>query len=147
MEGRESNLLDGGAPSIGPTAPGTAASWPSAPSNRSSLRHLLKGLGLDPAEVGDQYDRSRWGSMAARFETEFASRTRAEWVEQFSGTDACVSPVLLFSESLGDAHMAARRTFLDIDGISQPAPAPRFSRTPAADPTAARPPDLDRVVG
>jgi alpha-methylacyl-CoA racemase len=143
VEGREANLLDGGAPfyrtyrtlddgfmAVGALEPQFFAA-------------LLKGLGLESADVGDQYDRSKWDSMAARFETEFASRNRAEWVEQFSGTDACVSPVLTFSESLSDSHMTARKTFLDVDGISQPAPAPRFSRTPTADPTAERPPDPD----
>ena len=143
VEGRESNLLDGGAPfyrtyrtldngfmAVGALEPQFFAA-------------LVKGLGLDPADVGDQYDRSGWGSMLARFEVEFASRTRAEWVDRFSGTDACVSPVLTFSESLTDSHLAARRTFLDIDGIAQPAPAPRFSRTPAAVPEAARTPGGD----
>ena len=146
VEGREANLLDGGAPfyrtyrtlddgfmAVGALEPQFFAA-------------LLKGLGLESDDIGDQYDRSKWDSMAARFETEFASRNRAEWVDRFSGTDACVSPVLTFSESLGDSHMTARRTFLDVDGISQPAPAPRFSRTPAADPAAARPSNPDWLL-
>ncbi|HUP15849.1 MAG TPA: CaiB/BaiF CoA-transferase family protein [Acidimicrobiia bacterium] len=138
IEQRESNLLDGGAPfyrtyrtrddgfvAVGALEPQFFAAF-------------LTGLGLDPADVGDQYDRSRWESMSARFAAEFASRSRAEWVDRFSGTDACVSPVLTFSESLTDPHLAARRTFLEIDGIFQPAPAPRFSRTPAPIPARER---------
>ena len=135
VEGRESNLLDGGAPfyrtyrtrdegfvAVGAIEPGFFAA-------------LLEGLEIDPAELPDQHDRSGWKTMAARFENEFASRTRAEWVARFSGTDACVSPVLSFAEASEDDHLIARGTFVEIDGIPQPAPAPRFSRTPAATPS------------
>ena len=135
VEGRESNLLDGGAPfyrtyrtrdggfvAVGAIEPGFFAA-------------LLEGLEIDPVELPDQHDRPGWKTMAARFENEFASRTRAEWVARFSGTDACVSPVLSFAEALENDHLVARGTFVEIDGIPQPAPAPRFSRTPAATPS------------
>jgi alpha-methylacyl-CoA racemase len=57
------------------------------------------------------------------------SRTQDEWVEVFAGTDACVAPVLPMTEAFEHPHLAARRTFVDRDGTTQPAPAPRFSRT------------------
>ena len=129
---RESNLLDGGAPFYRTFATRDGGFVAVGALEPQFFAALLEGLGVDAKEIGDQYDRSGWESMSSRFEAEFASRSRAEWIELFSGTDACVSPVLTLSESLNDAHLAARGTFLEIDGISQPAPAPRFSRTPAA---------------
>jgi alpha-methylacyl-CoA racemase len=132
IEQRESNLLDGGAPFYRTFATRDGGFVAVGALEPRFFAALLEGLGVDATEVGDQYDRGGWESMSARFEAEFASRSRAEWIEQFAGTDACVSPVLTFSESLTDAHLAARGTFLEIDGIPQPAPAPRFSRTPAS---------------
>ncbi|KJY33912.1 CoA transferase, partial [Streptomyces katrae] len=67
-------------------------------------------------------------AVAARFK----ARTRAEWTEVFEGTDACVAPVLSLGEAPHHPHLAARSTFTDFGGITQPAPAPRFSATPAA---------------
>ncbi len=148
VEGRESNLLDGGAPfyrTYRTRGGGFVAVGALEP---QFFGALLTGLGIDLAEITDQYDRSGWGSMTARFEAEFALRTRAEWVERFSGTDACVSPVLSFTEALADSHLLARQTFLEIDGIVHPAPAPRFSRTPAAIPSGPVPAgsDTDRIL-
>ncbi len=99
MEGRESNLLDGGAPFYRTYAhPGWGLRGRRRP-RTAVLRRLIGGPGASLLpNFGDQYDRQGWKTMAARFETEFASRTRAEWVERFSGTDACVSPVLSFAE-------------------------------------------------
>ena len=111
VEGRESNLLDGGAPFYRTYRTLDGGFMAVGALEPQFFAALSNGLGIDPADVADQYDRSRWRAMSARFETEFASRNRAEWVERFSGTDACVSPVWTFSESLGDDHMAARGTF------------------------------------
>ena len=77
----------------------------------------------------------------------FASRTRDEWAAVFAGTDACVSPVLAFGEVAAHPHVAARGTVVERDGIAQAAPAPRFSRTPAETPEAARAPEsVDAVL-
>jgi alpha-methylacyl-CoA racemase len=65
------------------------------------------------------------------FTARFASRTRDEWVEIFAGSDACVTPVLTWSEAANDAHLTARATMIKTNGVEQAAPAPRFSRTPA----------------
>lgn len=154
VEGRESNLLDGGAPFYRTYRTRDGGFVAVGALEPQFFGALLKGLGIDPADVTDQYDRSGWVNMAARFEAEFASRSRAEWVERFAGTDACVTPVLSFSESLTDSHLVARSTFLEIGGISQPAPAPRFSLTPTAVAHVSNPEgsdssdaDVDRILG
>ena len=136
VETRESNLLDGGAPFYRTYMTGDGGFLAVGALEPAFFSELLEGLGIDPSEVPDQYDRTRWRAMSARFEERFASRSRGEWLERFRGTDACVSPVLTFSESLADEHLMARGTFVEVDGIPRPAPAPRFSRTPAQTPGA-----------
>jgi len=79
-----------------------------------------------------QYDRSGWPSMKARFGETFKSKTRDEWCAVFEGSDACFAPVLSFSEARRDPHNVARNAFINLSDIEQPAPAPRFSRTPGA---------------
>jgi len=92
---------------------------------------LLEGLGLRPEDVGPQNDREGWPSMRERFATIFATMTRDEWAAHFDGTDACVAPVLSLSEAPTHPHNIARGTFLGVAGLTQPAPAPRFSVTTA----------------
>jgi len=92
---------------------------------------LLAGLGLDVDAIPDRRDPANWPALKAIFASVFRTRTRDEWDEQFSRTDACVAPVLSLTEAPDHPHNTARRTFVDRDGITQPAPAPRFSRTPA----------------
>jgi len=89
---------------------------------------LCRILGVDVAEVPQQ-PRERWALHAARFEKIFRSRTRAEWTAAFDGTDACVAPVLDFIDGDSHPHVAARRIWRTVDGVTQPAPAPRFSRS------------------
>jgi alpha-methylacyl-CoA racemase len=79
-----------------------------------------------------QYDRARWPEMKALFERTFKAKTRDEWCRVFEGSDACFAPVLSFTEARADAHNQARGSFVGVGGIEQPAPAPRFSRTPGA---------------
>jgi alpha-methylacyl-CoA racemase len=93
---------------------------------------LLDGLGLAGADLPGQHDRDGWPVLRERFAAAFAGRTRDEWAAHFAGTDACVAPVLAPAEAAGHPHNAARATFITADGLVQPAPAPRFSRTPAA---------------
>ena len=93
---------------------------------------LLAGLELDPASLPEQNDRSHWPAMKARFAELFATRARDDWVERFAGTDACVAPVLTMREAASDDHIAQRETIVAVDGVTQPAPAPRFSDTPAS---------------
>jgi len=91
---------------------------------------LLKGLGLEKEVLPKQHDRSSWPQMRSRFMEIFRQRTRDDWCEIFCGTQACVSPVLAVNELSDDAHLTARDSLIEIDGILHPAPAPRFSRTP-----------------
>jgi alpha-methylacyl-CoA racemase len=90
---------------------------------------LLALLGLDPEEIGEQMDRSGWPAMREKFEATFRSKTQAEWCRLLENTDACASPVLSVAEVGDHPHHQARRTFTEVDGVPQPAPAPRFSRT------------------
>ena len=95
---------------------------------------LLEGLGLSDTDLPDQNDRAGWPVLAARFETVFASQTRDHWAQVFAHTDACVAPVLTLDEATQDAHMRARGTYVDVNGVLQAAVAPRLSGTPATTP-------------
>jgi alpha-methylacyl-CoA racemase len=90
---------------------------------------LLELLGIDPAEM-PQWDRDRWPSFKERFTEIFKRRTRDEWAALLEPADACATPVLGLTEAPEHPHMRARGTFVTIDGVLQPGPAPRFSRTP-----------------
>ncbi len=95
---------------------------------------LLAGLELAEAEFPDRMDPVGWPALRGRLTAIFAARTRDEWARVFAGTDACVTPVLTFAEAPAHPHLAARGTLIELDGVHQAAPAPRFSRTPAARP-------------
>ena len=97
---------------------------------------LLRLLDIDAAELGPQLDRDSWPAAKQQLATKFKTRTRDAWAAHFAGSDACVAPVLDWTEAAGHPQLAARSTFIDIDGIRQPAPAPRFSRTVPDVPTA-----------
>lgn len=99
--------------------------------------NLLAGLGLADEDLPDQDDQAAWPALKERFAAVFARRPRSEWLEVFSGPDECVAPVHRYDEVLGDDHLAARGTYVELDGVLQPTPAPRFDRTPA---TLDRPP-------
>jgi alpha-methylacyl-CoA racemase len=89
-------------------------------------------LGIDPGELPDRQDPARSPVLRDRIQAAFAERTRDEWSEVFAGTDACVTPVLAFDEAAHDPHLGARGAFVTVDGVTQPAPAPRFSRSEPA---------------
>jgi alpha-methylacyl-CoA racemase len=86
-------------------------------------------LGLEMSELPKQHDRSGWPDLERRFADTIAAKTRDEWERIFAGSDACVAPILALSEVADHPHNAARATFSRRDGVLQPAPAPRFSRT------------------
>jgi alpha-methylacyl-CoA racemase len=104
---------------------------------------LLARLGLDAAEFRRPLDPARWPQYKARLAAVFATRTRDEWCAVLEGSDACFAPVLDWDEAPRHPHNRARGTFVEVDGVVQPAPAPRFSRTPSPAPTAPRPPGSD----
>jgi alpha-methylacyl-CoA racemase len=82
-------------------------------------------------------DRSQWPAMKQRVAALVKTKTRDEWCRIMEGSDVCFAPVLAMGEAAAHPHNAARKTFIDIAGMMQPAPAPRFSRTP---PEVMRPP-------
>jgi alpha-methylacyl-CoA racemase len=93
---------------------------------------LVERLGLDPKTLPGQHDRKRWPELRAAFTAAFKTRTRAGWCKQMEATDVCFAPVLSLAEAPQHAHNRARNAFVEVDGVTQPAPAPRFSRTPGA---------------
>ncbi|NLE78498.1 MAG: CoA transferase [Rhodococcus sp.] len=96
---------------------------------------LLKGLELESADLPQQMDVSSWPKLKEIFTEMFLSKTRDEWAAIFHGTDACVSPVLTFAEAPDNEHIAARGSLVELDGVTQHAPAPRFSRTQPGTPS------------
>ena len=93
---------------------------------------LIDRLGLAGRPLPHQYDRAHWPELRAQFAAAFAAKTRDEWCAVFEGSDACFAPVLTFAEARAHPQSATRGGFVDVGGIAQPAPAPRFGRTPGA---------------
>jgi len=134
---RGSNLLDGGAPFYGcyETADGR---WVSLGALEPKFfAQLATALELEPHFVARQYDRRLWPELRAAIAAAVRRRTRDEWCERLEGSDACFAPVLTFEEATQHRHARARAAFVELDGVVQPAPAPRFDRTPAPPPRAA----------
>ena len=129
---RASNLLDGGAPFYDTYACADGGHVAVGALEPQFYAAFVEGLGLTDALPGGQYDLAHWPEHRRRFTEAFASRPRDEWAAVFAGTDACVTPVLTMREAPSHPHLAARGTFVEQGGISQPGPAPRFSRTPGA---------------
>ncbi|WP_128437098.1 CaiB/BaiF CoA transferase family protein [Streptomyces cyaneus] len=128
---RGANLLDGGCPYYGTyeTADGKyMAVGALEPQFYAEFLELLDLTDFASARK----DWSRWGELREAVAARFKSRTRDEWTAVFEGSDACVAPVLSLREAPHHPHLAARGTFTDHGGITQPAPAPRFSATPTA---------------
>jgi alpha-methylacyl-CoA racemase len=90
---------------------------------------LVRHAGLPEADLAQQNDRARWPETADRYAALFATRTRDEWMTAFEGSDACVAPVLSFAEAPAHPVNAERAVFYDKSGVTQAAPAPRFSRS------------------
>ena len=132
---RGENLLDTGAPfyEVYECADGRhVAVGAIEPAFHAALRDTL-GL-ADDALFDAPMDARRWPAMKARLAAIFATRSRDDWVARFEGIDACVAPVLTMAEAPAHPHNAARGTFVEVGGVLQPAPAPRFSATPAPHP-------------
>ena len=145
---RGSNMLDGGAPwydTYETAGGGYVAVGAIEPQFYAAL---LDGLGLAGADLPNQLDPAGWPELRRRFAEVFATRSRDEWAEVFAGTDACVAPVLGLAEAPQHPHAVARNAFIEVGGITQPAPAPRFGRSATGHP--APPPrpgaDTDRVL-
>jgi alpha-methylacyl-CoA racemase len=128
---RGTNIVDSGAPFY--DAYETAdAKWLAVGALEPHFHaDLLDVLGLDPATLPDQDDRAQWAQTKLVFADVVRTRTRDEWVARAAGR-ACVSPVLEVQEAWTDPHNVARGTFVEVAGVTQPAPQPRFSRSPAS---------------
>lgn len=125
---RRSGLLDGGTPyyDLYETADGEHMSvGPLEPQFYAELVRLLE------VDLPDRNDPANHPAIREALTTRFKERTQAEWSDVFDGTDACVAPVVPLADAPQHPHLAARGTFVEQEGITQPAPAPRFSRTPA----------------
>ncbi|HEX4111277.1 MAG TPA: CaiB/BaiF CoA-transferase family protein [Stellaceae bacterium] len=108
---------------------------------------LLQRLEIDPATLPRQSDRAHWAEAKAALAAKFKTKNRDEWTSLFEGGDACVAPVLSLAEAPHHPQAVARDSFVSVDGVVQPAPAPRFSRTPSGPPTAPRAPDAAALHG
>jgi alpha-methylacyl-CoA racemase len=129
---RAANLLDTGAPFYDTYACQDGRHIAVGAIEPQFYAQLLEGLGLTGRLPGGQYDVQRWPEHRKLLAEVIATRTRDEWTAVFQDTDACVTPVLSLREAPEHPHMAARSVFVDQDGLRQPGPAPRFSRTPGA---------------
>jgi alpha-methylacyl-CoA racemase len=129
-EERGANILDTGAPwyNVYETKDGRYVCIGSIEGR--FYEELLARLGLKGLPA--QYDHARWPEMKEAFARTFRTRTREEWCKAFEGSDACFAPVLSWSEARMERHNRARNAYVAVDGVEQPAPAPRFSRTPGA---------------
>ncbi|MER7704603.1 CaiB/BaiF CoA-transferase family protein [Kitasatospora sp. NPDC097605] len=131
QERRGVNLLDGGAPfyAVYPAADGGhLAVGALEPQFYAEFARLLE---LGPDAPG-QWETARWPELRARIAARFATRPRDAWEAVFAGSDACVEPVLTMRQAHAHPHLASRATYVEADGVTQPAPAPRFSATPGA---------------
>jgi alpha-methylacyl-CoA racemase len=128
---REANLLDGGAPFYDCYACADGKFISIGAIEPQFYGQLLTLAGVEDPQFRKQWRQSDWPELKRKFADLFATRTRAEWCTLLEGTDVCFAPVLDMAEAPRHPHNAARATFVERDGVTQPAPAPRFSRTQA----------------
>ncbi|MFP1628782.1 CaiB/BaiF CoA transferase family protein [Streptomyces sp. 5K101] len=128
---RGANLLDGGCPFYGTYETADGEYMAVGALEQRFYDEFTELLGIRD-EIPARKDFDRWGELREAIAARFRTRTRAEWTAVFEGSDACVAPVLSLREAPAHPHIAARATFTDHGGITQPAPAPRFSATPGA---------------
>lgn len=132
-KGRGENLLDGGAAFYGTYRCADGKHVSIGPLEPEFYALLLEKLGLaDDPVMANPYDSAQWTVQREKLQAAFASRSREEWCAVLEGSDACFAPVLTTDEAASHPHMAGRGVFVELDGVRQAAPAPRFSRTPGA---------------
>lgn len=129
---RGANLLDGGAPNYRCYRCSDGGYVAVGALEPKFWAELVRLLGGDVEVVPSPYDRSQWDNCTDWLETRFGTRARDEWADLFTGTDACVAPVLSLAEAPDHPHNQVRRSFVEVDGYQVAAPVPRFSRTPTA---------------
>ncbi|MDI5929671.1 CaiB/BaiF CoA-transferase family protein [Rhizobium leguminosarum] len=130
-DGRGENMLDGGAHYYGSYECSDGKFIAIGAIEPQFYALLMEKCGInEPDMLSRQQDKSRWPEFKGQLAALFKNRTRDEWCRTLEGTDACFAPVLDWAEAPRYAHNVERHTFVDVDGVIQPAPAPRFSRTP-----------------
>lgn len=129
---RGSNMLDGGAPYYTTYATADGRYLSLGPIEPKFFALLCDKLGLAAELAGAQHDRTRWEALRDAIARVIGSQSLAHWNETLQGTDACYAPVLTLAEAAAHPHVIARRGFVEFDGVTYTAPAPRFSRTPSA---------------
>lgn len=131
QDARQSNFLDGAAHFYGTYECSDGRHVAIGAIEPAFYRQLLELCGIDDPAFLRQWERAEWAALRERLAAVFRTRTRDEWCVVFDGSDACVAPVLSMEEVAAHPHNAARQTFVAPDGVLQPAPAPRFDRTPS----------------
>jgi alpha-methylacyl-CoA racemase len=138
-DARGVNVLDSGAPWYDTYVTRDGAFFAVGAIEPKFYAELLQRLGLATESLPAQHDREGWPVLRERLARAFAEKTRVEWERIFEGVDACAFPVLAFAEAARHPHAVARAAHIDVDGVVQPAAAPRFSRTPGS--VRSRPPE------
>jgi alpha-methylacyl-CoA racemase len=131
-DARGENMLDSGAPWYDSYAASDGRFVAIGAIEPKFYAELLERLGLAGELLPAQHDRAGWPELRQRFAQVFRTKTRDEWCRAFEGSDACFAPVLTFAEAQRHPQALARDAHLEVGGVTQPAPAPRFSRTPGA---------------
>lgn len=140
---RGENLIDGGAPFYDTYETADGLHVAIGPVEPKFFAVLLEKMGLADAGLPVQNDRKAWPELRRRLGEAFRARSQAEWCELLEGSDACFAPVLSLAEARDHPHNRARAAIIDVAGVAQPAPAPRFSATPAGPPRAPVAPGAD----
>ncbi len=128
---RAANTLDGGAPNYRAYQTKDGKHIAIGPVEPKFWAELLRRIGAEEEDLHRLEDRSRWPRMSKRLAEIFRTRTREEWRRRLEGSDVCFAPVLDMGEAPEHPHNRERQTFVEVEGVVQPAPAPRFSRTPS----------------
>mgnify|MGYP000262081550 CR=1 FL=1 len=133
---RGSNLLDGGAPFYGAYETADRKFVSVGSIEPQFFAEMVVKAGMPESIIQDQNNPAKWPEMKAALVETFKSKNRDEWVGIFEGSDACVAGILDYQEAIAHPHNKARETYIEINGVQQPAPAPRFSRTVCGAPSA-----------
>ncbi|WP_159819170.1 CaiB/BaiF CoA transferase family protein [Colwellia sp. 20A7] len=133
---RASNMLDGGVPFYGAYETSDGKHISVGPIEPQFFAEMIQKSGMPESFIADQNNPKAWGEMKKVFTETFKSKTRDEWASLFEGTDACVAGILDYNEAINHPHNKARGTYIQVNGINQPAPAPRFSRSECSTPQA-----------
>lgn len=141
--GRGTNLIDGGAPFYDTYETADGRHVAIGPVEPKFFAILVEKMGLAGTDLPAQNDRKAWPELRRRLAEAFRARTQAEWCELLEGSDACFAPVLTLAEARAHPHNRARDAIVDVGGVAQPAPAPRFGGTPTGTPRAPVAPGTD----